>query len=224
MSYFVTIEGIEGAGKSTLRTRLSEFAESLGLEVVVTREPGATALGQNIRSLVLDAKNKNIHSIAELMLFAADRAQHLEEVVRPALARGSLVICDRYIHSTLAYQGYGRGLDIVQLKALNEFVTQGLRPHLVLLLDLPPELGLARAENRSRRASGSFKSLELGTDVGEWNKFEEQNLAFHKRIRDGFLELSRDPANRFCVLDASKDSEAVATHAISAISDLLKGR
>ena len=227
MSYFVTIEGIEGAGKSTLRSRLSDFAESLGLEVVVTREPGATSLGQTIRSLVLDPKNKKLNTLAELMLFSADRAQHLEEIVRPALGRGAMVICDRYIHSTIAYQGYGRGLDLKQLIVLNDFITDHLSPDLVLLLDLPAEVGLARAELRARRASGTFPTIEnpsSAANISDWNKFEEQNLAFHQRIRDGFLALAKDEKNRFCILDASKDAETVAGVAIEAIKGLLKGK
>lgn len=227
MSYFVTIEGIEGAGKSTLRSRLSDFAESLGLEVVVTREPGATSLGQTIRSLVLDPKNKKLNTIAELMLFSADRAQHLDEVVRPALARGAMVICDRYIHSTLAYQGFGRGLEMDQLIVLNNFVTAKLSPDLVLLLDLPADVGLARAELRARRASGSFPMIENPSSqasISDWNKFEEQNLAFHQRIRDGFLHLAKDPKNNFCVLDANQNPDSVSAQAIEAIKTLLKSK
>ena len=228
MGHFVTIEGIEGAGKSTLRTRLADFASAAGLDVLLTREPGATSLGQTIRSIVLDPKNKKLDPLAELMLFAADRAQHVQEVLRPALDRGALVICDRYIHSTLAYQGYGRGIDLKQLVALNEIVIRGLKPDLVLLLDLPPEVGLSRAEARAKRASGTFQvDLTGGTVTGgtaastEWTRFEEQDIAFHQRLRKGFLELSKDSANRFVVLDATKGPDEVAGSAIAALKGLI---
>ncbi|MFN8390949.1 MAG: dTMP kinase [Bdellovibrionota bacterium] len=224
MSRFITIEGIEGAGKSTLRSRLSDFAASLSLEVVITREPGATVLGQSVRSIVLDPKNKKIHPVAELMLFCADRAQHLEEVVRPALERGAIVFCDRYVHSTIAYQGYGRGLDRARLEQLNALVTQGLMPDLVLLLDLPPEVGLDRARQRTRKASGSFQAQEIQDALAgshSWSRFEEQELAFHQRVRSGFLELAKDPVNNIVVLNAAQNPEQVAEAAIDAIKKLL---
>ncbi len=235
MGYFVTIEGIEGAGKSTLRSRLSDFATAAGLDVVLTREPGATTLGQSVREIVLDPKNKKLNPYAELMLFAADRAQHVEEILRPSLDRGALVICDRYIHSTLAYQGYGRGLDLAQLRTLNDIVTQGLKPDLVLLLDLSPDAGLDRARARARKSSGTFQiDLSSGTVVSktaaatagataasQWTRFEEQDLAFHQRLRAGFLELSRDPANRFVVIDAEKRPDDVAEAAIDALKALI---
>ncbi len=224
MGFFITIEGIEGAGKSTLRSKLSDFAASLELDVVITREPGATTLGQSVRGIVLDPKNKKLHPLAELMLFSADRAQHLEEIVRPALSRGSVVICDRYTHSTIAYQGYGRGLDLESLNRLNQFVTQGLAPDLVLLLDLPPELGLERAQQRSRKASGQFPAQTIKdamTGASSWNRFEDQDLAFHRRVRQGFLELSEDASNKFVMLDATASPELVANGAFIAIKGLV---
>ena len=146
MSFFLTLEGVEGAGKSTLRGALVDLLSDLGKEIVVTREPGATELGRTIRTLLLDPATKGLDPLAELLLFSADRAQHLCEVVRPALARGALVICDRFTHSTLAYQGYGRGLPLDILEQLNRVTTKGLAPDLVLLLDLPAEEGLHDGE------------------------------------------------------------------------------
>jgi len=235
MSCFVSIEGVEGAGKSTLRTRLCDALEALEVEVVITREPGATVLGQTVRSLVLDPKNQNLHPLTELMLFAADRSQHLEEVIRPALDRGALVLCDRYIHSTLAYQGYGRGLNLKSLNSLNEFVTQGLKPDLVLLLDLDPEVGLQRAQQRSRKASGTFTAEELqaaangdsslldsgGQVDSGWTKFEQQKLDFHQRVRNGFLDLAQDPTNNMLKLDASASPEELSQKALQAIQKRL---
>lgn len=227
MPCFVAIEGIEGAGKSTLRSKLAELAPREELEIIVTREPGATAVGRSIRALLLDPENSEIDPLTELMLFSADRVQHLKEVIRPALERKALVICDRFIHSTLAYQGYGRELPMEQLHQLNQLVTSGLKPDLVLLLDLPPEEGLDRAKHRRVRSSGIFM-LPAGKEVDEselaWNRFEEQELAFHTRVREGFLTLAKDPANNFVVLDARKDPEAVAEEASSVIRKLIEQR
>ncbi len=226
MSYFVTIEGIEGAGKSTLRTKVAEAAAQMAKEVVVTREPGATALGQAVRAIVLDSEQKKMSPVAELMLFAADRAQHVEEIIRPALARGALVLCDRYIHSTLAYQGYGRGLPLESLHDLNRLTTGGLTPDLVLLLDLAPAVGLERAKSRAQRASGTIDTSairESGAKPAEtgWNRFEEQTLDFHNRVREGFLSMAKDSGGQFHVLNADQPAERVAAEAIKALQGLV---
>ena len=219
--FFVTIEGVEGAGKSTLRTKLTEGLSTLVPELIVTREPGATAIGASIRSLLLDPSSTAITSLTELLLFSADRAQHLEEVVRPALARNALVLCDRFIHSTIAYQGYGRGICLEQLSQLNQFVTGGLKPHLVLCLDLPVEIGLERAAERARRASGettkSAAAKSAAAKSDDWSRFEEQNISFHRKVREGFLELAKHPANNIVLLDASRSSDEVAADALNAI-------
>lgn len=217
---FITIEGIEGAGKSTLRTRLPELLSSLKKEIIITREPGATTLGQQIRNIILDSNLKNTSNIAELMLFAADRAQHVEELIVPALKRGTIVLCDRYIYSTLAYQGYGSGLELNQLMAINNFVTKGLKPDVVLLLDLPAEEGLKRAALRTRKASGTIvKSADC---IQSWNKFEEQDLAYHSRVRNGFLTLAKDPAANFKVLNALDSPEGIAQAAYQSVLETLK--
>ena len=217
MSLFVTIEGIEGSGKSTLRSKLAELFTKDEREVLVTREPGATPLGLSIRSLLLDPSAKEIHPHTELMLFAADRAQHLHEIVRPALARGALVICDRFIHSTIAYQGYGRGLPLDALERINEFVTAGLVPDLVLLLDLSPEDGLQRAKSRQERASGNISLAALTQGDGSWSRFEQQELDFHRRVREGFLTLSKVKKNNFVVIDACQTPDQVHSAAIREI-------
>lgn len=229
MSLFVTIEGVEGAGKSTLRARLNELLPSLVSEVVTTREPGATTVGASIRTLLLDPASQ-MTPMTELMLFCADRAQHLAEVVRPALDRGALVLCDRFIHSTLAYQGFGRGMNLDSLWQLTRFVTADMEPDLVLILDLPAEHGLKRAEHRARRASGSFpidrKSGELsGTAAqnAEWTRFEEQDIAFHRRVREGFLALAKGQPN-CTVLDASEEAECLAQTAFQRIRQALAHR
>ncbi len=227
MGHFITLEGIEGAGKSTLRARLADELRQFQTEIVLTREPGSTHLGQAIRSMVLDPANRELDAIAELMLFQADRAQHVREIIRPALARGAIVICDRYVHSTLAYQGYGRGLDLNQLKALNEFTTGKLMPDLVILLDLDPKLGLTRVTRRTRKASGSFRPEALlqsveNAQVGD--RFEQQSLEFHRAIRNGFLELARETPERFAVIDASGETEVVVRDALSAVTNFMSQR
>jgi dTMP kinase len=225
MGYFITIEGIEGSGKSTLRGKLAEIAPRDEIEIVVTREPGATQLGRSIRTLLLDPENLDITPLSEVLLFNADRAQHLQEVVRPALERDALVICDRYVHSTLAYQGYGRGLPMEQLKTLSDFATGGLLPDLVLLLDLDPKEGLERALQRKKRASGVYslaaKENDLNSDQA-WSKFEEQELDFHTRVREGFLQLAAKDPDRFLILPAKDDVETLAAKASDAVRKLLK--
>ena len=233
MGLFVTIEGIEGAGKSTIRAKIAEALISTGREIIVTREPGATNLGQALRTILLSNSETEIDPIAELLLFFADRAQHLKEVIRPALSRNAIVLCDRYIHSTIAYQGYGRGLPMKELLELTEFATAGVKPDLVLLLDLEVEEGLSRAEKRTRRASGTFHIDSAGQISSEnmrkreipaddsWNRFEQQQIDFHKRVRSGFLEMSKDKNNNFFVLQAIESPDKLASAAIEKITSLL---
>ena len=199
MATFVTLEGIEGSGKSTLQAKLAKALEETGKEVVITREPGATALGQNIRKILLDPKNREINSLTELLLFSADRAQHISEIIWPALQRDAIVICDRFYHSTIAYQGYGRDLPLNLLEHLNSITTGGLEPNLVLLLDLDPEIGLKR--------------------VTSPNRFEEQSLEFHRKVRNGFLELAKHTPDNFHLIDASLSEDEVFTQALATIKE-----
>lgn len=200
----ITIEGGEGSGKSSLQQTLTTHFLSAGRSVICTREPGATTLGKEIRALLLNKENCKIESKAELLLFAADRAQHIEEVIRPALKRGDLVICDRFSASTIAYQGYGRGLNLETINLLNEIATAGIQPQLMLLLEIDPEEGLKRALLRE-------EALE------SWNRFEEEELAFHKRVHSGFLEVAKLANYPVCVLDASTSREELSRAAIAAI-------
>lgn len=210
MSLFVTLEGIEGSGKSTLQRSLQEALSERGLSVVCTREPGATTLGAKIRSLLLEQTDDPICSQAELLLFSADRAEHVEKVLRPSLDAGSLVLCDRYIHSTIAYQGYGRGIELESLRAPIEFASNGLLPDVVLLLDLDPSIGLGRAKSR---AAGQNPDAE-----SEWTRFEEEELAFHSRVRQGFLELAEANKRMFHILDASLPPEELKKVALERIT------
>lgn len=203
---FLTLEGVEGSGKSTLQNALAERLEAAGLVVLRTREPGGCALGAQVRPLLLNA-GQTLTDRAELFLFLADRAQHVADTVRPALEAGSWVLCDRYADSTIAYQGYGRGMDVAELQHLNDFATGGLWPDLTLLLDLPPEMGLARAMRRN---------AATGLSVAE-GRFEAETLAFHQRIRQGFLDRARLYPDRFRVLDAALPPDRLIALALAAL-------
>ncbi|MCL4154626.1 UNVERIFIED_CONTAM: hypothetical protein GTU68_017855, partial [Idotea baltica] len=200
---FIVIEGIEGSGKSTLIQGLEQSLNAEGREIVRTREPGATAIGTKIRSILLDSENTKLDPKAELMLFFADRAQHNSEVIRPALKRGATVICDRYSFSTLAYQGYGRGLELEILEQISSFINEDLKPSAVLLLDLPPEVGLARAES--------------------WNRFEEEELNFHSKIRQGFIELSAKSELNWLLVDATAPAETILAKSLNYLASLSEG-
>ena len=197
---------MEGAGKSTLLGLLAFELEKRNLPFVRTREPGGSALGEKIRPLLLDVSSR-VDSRAELFLFLADRAQHVAEVIRPALERGEWVLCDRYADSTIAYQGYGRGMDVERLQALNDDATGGLWPDRTLLLDVPVETGLARALARNGRE---------GLSLSE-GRFEAEALAFHERIRGGFLARAARWPERFCVLDARRSPEELLAKALAAL-------
>lgn len=204
---FLTIEGVEGSGKSTLLLLLASALKERGLTCLCTREPGGCPLGQQIRPLLLQS-SQSMDSRAELFLFLADRAQHVAEIIRPALERGDWVLCDRYADSTIAYQGYGRGMDRDLLQELNHQATDGLWPDLTLLLDLPAEQGLARARARNGRD---------GMEEAE-GRFEAEALAFHQRIRQGFLDRASRWPERFCVLNALHAPEELLAEALEAIS------
>lgn len=205
---FITLEGIEGAGKTTLIQSLLEYFSKKNLPVLLTREPGGSGLGQKLRAIVLNAEEK-ICPAAELFLFLADRAEHVERVIKPALAEGKTVLCDRFTDSTVAYQGYGRGMDIQMLENLNMQATQGLKPDLTVLLDLDPEIGLCRAKRRN---------AERNLDVEE-GRFEAETLDFHKKIREGFLSLS-GKEERFLVVNAEESAENVLQTVLSALEKL----
>ena len=207
---FLTIEGIEGAGKSTFIGLLEAELVKRGVNFLRTREPGGCALGRQIRPLLLDASQK-VSDRAELFLFLADRAQHVADTIRPALERGQWVICDRYADSTIAYQGYGRGMDPEELQKLNDYATGGLWPDITFLLDLPAEVGLGRALARNGRE---------GLTQSE-GRFEAEALAFHQRIRDGFLARAARWPQRFRVLDAAQTPDAIVAQAMKHLEPYL---
>ena len=209
--WFITIEGPEGAGKTTQAARLESYLRDAGLRVLRTREPGGTKLGERIRTLLLDhgagtaIPAPAISALTDALLFSAARRQLVDEVIRPSLAAGITVICTRYADSTLAYQGHGAGVPLADLRALELIATDGLQPNLTILLDLPAEVGL------SRKAPDDQTRFELGFD-----------LDFHRRVRDGFLALASAEPDRFAVVDATGSPEAVWA-AIRVAVDRLRG-
>jgi dTMP kinase len=200
---FITIEGPEGAGKTSQAARLESGLRARGLAVVGTREPGGTTLGERIRELLLAPSATPIDPLADALLFNAARRQLVEEVIEPSLEAGVTVICARFADSTRAYQGYGGGLALEQLERLEEIATGGLKPDLTILLDLPVEIGLAR------KAPDDQTRFETGFDV-----------AFHRRVRNGFLAMAIAEPRRFVVLDATVDEDSVASRMLRAVAQL----
>ncbi|MFC6673807.1 dTMP kinase [Marinobacterium aestuariivivens] len=189
---FLTVEGTEGAGKSSNIEFIRRTLEARGLELVLTREPGGTPLAEEIRDLLLQPRDEKVCDDAELLLVFAARAQHLTQLIRPALDRGAWVLCDRFTDATFAYQGGGRGIDLARIEALETLVQGDLRPDCTFLLDLPVELGLSRARQRSAP-----------------DRFEREKQAFFERVRDCYLDRARAEPGRFAVIDASVGLEAV---------------
>jgi dTMP kinase len=198
MVRFITFEGGDGSGKSTQIRALENYLVQRGCAGVVTREPGGTALGKLIRKVLLEVGGHEIAPATELFLYLADRAQHVNEVVLPAIEAGKIVLCDRFTDSTVAYQGYGRGIDLGLLRQLNDIADHGLRPDLTFLFDCPVSVGLART---ARRQS------ETGRRQGD--RFERENIEFHEKVRAGFLEMARAEPQRFRIVDASRSIEEV---------------
>lgn len=196
---FITLEGIEGSGKTTQIARLVDFLEGKGLECIATRQPGGTLIGENIRSILLDPASKALEPTAELLLYMADRAQHIHELIRPCLMDGKTVVCDRYYDATVVYQGFARGLDIKLIRKLHHLLFEGLKPDITLLLDLPPRLGLKRA----------WEQLNTGQRSGQESRFEAEKVAFHEKVRAGYLELARHEPDRIRVIDAAPPPDQV---------------
>ena len=189
---FITVEGIEGAGKTTMLLRVAQWLEARGLTVVQTREPGGTELAEKLRDILLDRNHTTLAGLTELLLMFASRAEHLAELIRPAIADGDYVLCDRFTDATWAYQGGGRQLPQEQIAVLEELVHGDLQPDLTLLLDLPVELGLARAANRS-----------------DADRFESESVAFFERVRKAYLARAHGAPGRFSIIDASLAPERV---------------
>ena len=191
MSLFITFEGPDGSGKSTQINLVVDHLTRQGYEVLRTREPGGTAIGDQIRQVLHDIGNAEMSARAEILLYSASRAQLVEQVILPHLAQGGVVLCDRYADSTYAYQGYGRQLDFETLRLITHFATQGLKPNLTIYLDLDVTEGLRR------------KTAANMTGEGEWNRMDQLELAFHQRVRAGYLEMAQAEPARWLIVDAS---------------------
>jgi len=192
---FITFEGIEGSGKTTQLKHVADFLRKKGDECVVTREPGGTLIGEKIRAILLDPSSKGMDPLTELLLYTADRVQHVKELLGPSLAAGRTVLCDRYFDATLVYQGYARGLDVELIEQLHKLLLAGLRPDITFLLDLPAETGLARA----------WAQINNGNRTGSESRFEKEALSFHEKVRSGYLTLACKEPDRFRIIDASRD-------------------
>lgn len=189
---FITLEGPEGSGKSTQIKRLAERLQALGYPVLTTREPGGTPIGDQIRQVLVRMENQELHPRTEILLFLAARAQLVEQVVKPALRDGKIILCDRYGDSTLAYQGYGHGLDLEKLRQMLAFATDRLKPDLTILLDLDVRTGLLRKKAED-----------------EWNRLDAYEVLFHERVREGYLKLAREEPERWRIVDAAQGIDTV---------------
>lgn len=216
---FITIEGPEGAGKSTQAAMLTEWLLHMGVTAVTTREPGEGKIGGQIRSVILNPENTEMTDRAEAFLYAADRAQHVEKMLKPTLAGGVVVICDRYVDSHLAYQGYGRGLDIEFLRRLNEMATGGLMPDLTILLQLDAEKGLERVRLRQQYAAGGAAAEKSAAE--NIDRIEQEKLDFHHRLCQGYRELAAAEPNRIKIVDANRDINAIKYEIRQIVSGLL---
>ena len=195
--FFITFEGPEGSGKSTQARLLAEYLQSRGRATLVTREPGGTPLAEQLRALIKDYDGaETMHASTELLLVEAARAQHVRELIRPALAAEKVVICDRFADSTTAYQGGARGIELPAIEFLNRFAMTECVPDLTLLLDLPPEAGFERTRNRTETA-------------GKHDRFEEENLAFHRRVREAFLAIADREPERVRTINADRSAELI---------------
>ncbi|RLB84566.1 MAG: dTMP kinase [Deltaproteobacteria bacterium] len=206
---FISFEGIDGSGKTTQIHHMLKFFQDNGHSCVITREPGGTRIGEKIRAILLDPASKNMDPLTELLLYTADRAQHIKEFVSPFLSSGKTVLCDRFYDATAVYQGFARGLDIGLINKLHKLLFENLKPDITILLDLPPEKGLSRAWKQI--ANGDRKNVET--------RFEEEKLSFHNKVRSGYLELARLEPGRFRVIDASMDESQVRNEIIKILSN-----
>ena len=203
---FITFEGPDGSGKTTQLDLLVPVLAGKGIDLIRTREPGGTEIGDQIRSVIMDMKNKSMYPRTEILLFCASRAQLVGELIRPSLKEGKVVLCDRYADSILAYQGYGHGLDKEALIRLLDFATGGLKPDLTLLFDIPAKAGLRR-----RLANHE-----------EWNRMDDYALQFHERVRNGYLEMAEKEPERWVIINADRPKEAVHEEVVSVLTEKLK--
>jgi len=203
LSLFITFEGIEGCGKTTQIGLLKSFLKRIHKSFLVTREPGGTGVGERIRKILLSSENGGMEPMAELFLYAASRVQHLRQVILPALREGKIVLCDRFADATIAYQGFGRGIDLAWIEEIHAQTMKDIKPDLTFILDLPVEEGLKRALKR------------IETRILKEDRFEKEALDFHSRVREGYLYLARKEARRIILLDGMKDKQTLHREILS---------
>ncbi len=206
--FFLTVEGIEGCGKTTQLKRIAKRLRELGHNCVTTKEPGGTPIGDRVRAILLDPQADGMDALSELFLLAASRRQHVVEVVQPALEKGAVVLCDRYSDASVVYQGYGRGLDLQQVIDINRWATGGITPDITLVFDLPETVGLERA--RSRNATENLMAE---------SRLEGEDLAFHRRVREGYLALATESPKRFAIIDGTRTIDEVFTNVLGILSE-----
>lgn len=201
----ISFEGIEGTGKTIQSRLLYEYLTKKGYKVILTEEPGGTRIGLKIRDLLLSVENKEMTPVSELLLYNASRAQHIKEIILPAINKGAIVITDRFSDSTVAYQGFGRGIYLKLIDFIEGIVTEGLKPDLTLLLDLDAKIGLMRNKG-----------------INKTDRLELENLEFHKRVRDGYLKIAAKEPERIKLIDASKSMKVIHRKIISIVMDFIK--
>lgn len=192
--YFITIEGTDGAGKTTQITLLSEYLKQKKIDFLLTREPGGTPISEKIREILLDISNEDLCDSTEVLLYAASRAQHLQQTILPAVQQGKLVLCDRFVDSSIAYQAFGRGVDRKQVKFINAYATNGIQPDLTIYLDLPPHKGILRKQKEQ---------------MHEMDRMEQEKMEFHEKVYEGFQNLAQNYPERIKKIDASKSIEEI---------------
>ena len=205
--YFITIEGTDGAGKTTQISLLEEYLKQRKIDFLLTREPGGTPISEKIREILLDISNQELCDNAEVLLYAASRAQHLQQKILPAVKEGKLVLCDRFVDSSIAYQAFGRGIDKEQVKAINQFATSGIEPDLTIYLDLPPQKGILRKQKEQ---------------LHEMDRMEQEKMDFHEKVYEGFQSLAQNYPQRIQKIDASKTIEEVQKQIQIQIEKLLE--
>lgn len=208
---FITLEGIEGAGKTSQVEHIVNIVGSHGYECITTREPGGTPIGAQIRQILLNPENNQLHPGAELLLYMADRVQHIKTTIEPHLKKGHTVVCDRFFDATLVYQGYARGLEKTLIRELHRLVCNDFKPDLTLLFDLDPRVGLERA----------WRQINNGGRTDQESRFEKEKLTFHEKVREGYLTLARIEPERFRIIDAARSEDEVAKDIEAILVDCL---
>lgn len=202
---FITLEGPDGSGKSTIARLLADYLKDKGYDVLTTREPGGTKISEDIRDIILDNKNTNMSYVTEALLYAASRAQHVSQKIQPAIDEGKVIICERFVLSSLVYQGIGRGLGIEKVKEINDFAIQGVEPDLTLFFDIPPEIGLKRKTKRN-----------------QGDRLEREKIEFHRKVYEGYLSLTRLYGGKITKIDATKTKNATFMQVKTALDNLLE--